>query len=404
MHILYLHQHFTTPKGITGTRSYENAKALVARGHKVTMACGSIGHGSTGLSGPFEKGKREGDVEGIHVIEYDLGYSNNDSFLKRSWTFVKYALATTRLAMQRRFDLNFATTTPLTAGIPVILARLLAGKRYVFEVRDLWPELPRAMGVIKNPLVLWALGVLEFLSYRLADRCVALSPGIADGIAERGVPRDKIAVIPNGCDLELFDVPAADTLPEGLDEARLVAIFPGTHGTANGLDAVLDAAGELKKRGRDDIAFLLVGDGREKPRLLDRRGSEGLNNVTFLPPMPKVDLVPIIRRADIGLQILSDVPAFYYGTSPNKFFDFIAAEKPVLNNYPGWLAGMIEEQDCGFAVPPNDPVAFADALEKAADDMAALKAMGERAGALAREKFNRGDLANQWVDWVTRGQ
>ncbi|NNC48682.1 MAG: glycosyltransferase family 4 protein [Sphingomonas sp.] len=404
MHILYLHQHFTTPKGITGTRSYENAKALVARGHKVTMACGSIGHGSTGLSGPFEKGKREGDVEGIHVIEYDLGYSNKDSFLKRSWTFVKYALATTRLAMQRRFDLNFATTTPLTAGIPVILARLLAGKRYVFEVRDLWPELPRAMGVIKNPLVLWALGALEFLSYRLADRCVALSPGIADGIAGRGVARDRIAVIPNGCDLEMFDVPPADSLPDGLDKAGLVAIFPGTHGTANGLDAVLDAAGELIKRGRDDIRFLLIGDGREKPRLLDRRGDEGLDNVTFLPPMPKVELVPVIRRADIGLQILSDVPAFYYGTSPNKFFDFIAAAKPVLNNYPGWLAGMIEEHDCGFTVPPNDPVAFADALEQAADDKMALKAKGERAGALARAHFDRSDLANQWVEWVIEGQ
>lgn len=400
MHILYLHQHFTTPKGITGTRSYENAKALVARGHQVTMACGSIGHGSTGLTRPFEDGKREGDVEGIHVVEFDLGYSNSDGFIKRSWTFVKYALATTRLAMQRRFDLNFATTTPLTTGIPVILARLLAGKRYVFEVRDLWPELPRAMGVIKNPIVLWALSLLEFLSYRLADRCVALSPGIADGIASRGVPRDKIAVIPNGCDLQMFDRPAATKLPSALDDAGLVAIFPGTHGRANGLGAVLDAAAELKRRGRNDIRFLLVGDGREKPRLLARKEEEALDNILFLPPMPKVDLIPVIRRADIGLQVLSNVPAFYYGTSPNKFFDFIAAGKPVLNNYPGWLAGMIEKHDCGFAVPPDDATAFADALEAAADDKESLAEKGERAAQLAREEFDRADLANQWVDWV----
>jgi glycosyltransferase involved in cell wall biosynthesis len=107
-----------------------------------------------------------------------------------------------------------------------------------------------------------------------------------------------------------------------------------------------------------------------------------------------------MRATDIGMQILANVPAFYYGTSPNKFFDYIAAGVPVLNNYPGWLADMIEREQCGYAVPPADPVAFADALIDAADKRSELPKMGKRAKALAMREFDRDKMAGQWVDWV----
>ena len=104
--------------------------------------------------------------------------------------------------------------------------------------------------------------------------------------------------------------------------------------------------------------------------------------------------------ADIGLQILADIPAFYYGTSPNKFFDYIACGLPVLNNYPGWLADIINQNGCGFAVPPDNAPAFADALEAAADDKIALKSMGIQAAKLAEREFSRKKLADKWVEWV----
>src|SRR5699024_5769242 len=103
---------------------------------------------------------------------------------------------------------------------------------------------------------------------------------------------------------------------------------------------------------------------------------------------------------DVGLQVLANVPAFYYGTSPNKFFDYIAAGLPVINNYPGWLAGMIEEHQLGFAVPPEDPTAFADALEAAAADKTALKEMGARSRQLAEQEFAREKLAGEFVEWL----
>lgn len=400
MKVFYFHQHFSTPKGAVGIRSYEMARRLVARGHQVTMVCGSYGGGETGLGLPFIGGKRRGTVEGIDIIEFDFAYSNSDGLVKRSMTFAKFALCSIGLALTERYDLVFATTTPLTAGIPGIFARWLRGKPFVFEVRDLWPELPKAMGVIRNPLVLGAMSLLEWASYRSAHRLIGLSPGIVEGIAKRGVPRERIALIPNGCDLGIFAGAVEPWRPAQIKADDLLAVFAGTHGMANGLDAVLDAAVELKQRGRDDIKLLLIGQGRLKPVLQARAQREALDSVVFHEPVNKARLAGLMASTDVGLQVLANVPAFYFGTSPNKFFDYIAAGLPVLNNYPGWLAGMIRDHQCGYAIVPENPQAFADALEQAANDREAAKKMGQRGRELAELEFDRHLLANRFVDWL----
>lgn len=374
------------------------ARQLLARGHQVTMVCGSYGGGITGLHQAFAHGRRRGTVDGIEIVEFDLSYSNADGFFKRFTTFLKFALRSVALAFTERYDVLFATTTPLTAGIPGIFSRWLRSKPFVFEVRDLWPELPRAMGVIRNPLVLWSMGILEWVSYRSAHRLIGLSPGIVEGIAARGIARERIVMVPNGCDLEIFSSIADPWRPSSVGKADLLAVFAGTHGIANGLDAVLDAAAELKRRKREDIKLMLIGQGKLKDELYERARREGLDNVVFHDPVGKAQLAGLMASTDIGMQILAHVPAFYFGTSPNKFFDYIAAGVPVLNNYPGWLADMIVQHQCGFAVPPENPVAFADALIRAANDRAALKAMGTRGRALAENEFSRRSLANRWVD------
>lgn len=400
MKVLYFHQHFTTPQGASGIRSYEMARRLVARGHQVTVVCGSSGVGRTGLDLPFENGVRRGYVDGIEVIEFNLPYSNSDGFLTRSFTFLKFAFRSVLLVFKESYDLLFATTTPLTAGIPGIFARWVRRKPFVFEVRDLWPELPKAMGVIKNPLVLWAMSVLEWASYRSANRVIGLSPGIVNGIAERGVARNKIELIPNGCDFDIFAGEVDSWRPKHVSPTDLLAVFAGTHGLANGLDAVLDAAAELKRRKRTDIKIVLIGGGKLKPSLMARAEREQLGNIIFLDPVNKTSLAGLMASADVGLQVLANVPAFYYGTSPNKFFDYISAGLPVLCNYPGWMSEMIESNSCGFAVPPEDAVGFVNALEQAADDRELLRAMGERGRLLAERDFDRRDLSDKFVDWL----
>lgn len=401
MHILYFHQHFSTPKGSTGIRSYEMAKRLIHHGHNVTMVCGTYGGGETGLDSVFTAGRREGIVDGIRIVEFDLAYSNSDGFLKRSMTFVKFALKSIGLAFTEKYDVLFATTTPLTAGIPGIFARWLRGKPFVFEVRDLWPELPKEMGVIKNPVILALMSFLEWASYRSAHRCIGLSPGIVEGIKKRGVDESKITMVPNGCDLSIFSQPSELWRPEGVKDNDLMAIFTGTHGMANGLNAVLDTAVELRKRGREDIKLVLVGQGKLKPELEKRAAELTLDNVVFHSPVNKEKLSGLMASADVGMQLLANIPAFYYGTSPNKFFDYISAGLPVINNYPGWLAGMIEQTQCGFSIQPEDPKAFADALENAADQRETLSKMGTNARQLAETQFDRSLLADKWVAWVT---
>lgn len=400
MNILYFHQHFSTPKGSSGIRSYEMAKRLIHHGHNVTMVCGTYGGGDTGLDSTFVSGKREGIVEGIRIIEFNLAYSNADGFSKRALTFAKFAFKSIRLALTERYDVLFATTTPLTAGIPGIVARWLRGKPFVFEVRDLWPELPKEMGVITNPVILGVMSALEWVSYRSAHRCIGLSPGIVEGIKRRGVAHNRVAMIPNGCDLSIFSQPNETWRPKGVSEQDMMAIFTGTHGIANGLDAVIDTALELQSRGRDDIKIVLVGQGKLKPHLEQKATDLALRNVIFHPPVNKEKLAGLMASADIGMQVLSNIPAFYFGTSPNKFFDYISAGLPVINNYPGWLAELIEDNECGFAIEPDNVIAFADALVIAADNRDRLPKMGIKARALAEEQFHRVALADKWVDWV----
>lgn len=400
MRVLYFHQHFSTPAGAAGLRSYEMARALIARGHEVTMVCGRYAGGDTGLTSEFVRGRRAGQVDGINVIEFDLPYSNEQGFVRRSMVFLDFALRSVLLALTAKYDVVFATTTPLTAAVPGVAARWLRGKRFVFEVRDLWPELPRAMGVIRNPIVLQLLDTLELVAYRSAHRLVGLAPGIVRGIASRGVSPAKIALIPNGCDLDIFNSPDAQWRPVGVDEGDLMAVFTGTHGLANGLDAVLDAAAVLKTRGRRDIKLVLIGRGSMKAALQGRAEREALTNVVFHDPVNKFRLAGLLAAADVGLQVLANVPVFYDGTSPNKFFDYIASSLPVLNNYPGWLADLIGQHGCGYAVTPDNPDAFADALEHAADNRDSLAIMGNRARALAEMRFDRRALAADFVGWL----
>jgi glycosyltransferase involved in cell wall biosynthesis len=254
------------------------------------------------------------------------------------------------------------------------------------------------MGVVKNPAALGAMEVLERLAYRSMSAGVALSPGIREGMRAKSASSKPVAMIPNGCDLDLFRPPVRgekESPPFSIPEDGLRCIFMGAHGIANGLDAVLDAASVLKARGSDHIHFLFVGDGMLKPRLQARTAREGLTNCRFYDPLPKTRLAGLLRHMDVGLMILDNVPAFYYGTSPNKFFDYIASGLPVLNNYPGWLADMIAENRCGKAVPPASPAAFADALEELAADPAGRREMGRNSRSLAERRFDRRVLADE---------
>jgi glycosyltransferase involved in cell wall biosynthesis len=147
------------------------------------------------------------------------------------------------------------------------------------------------------------------------------------------------------------------------------------------------------------VRIELIGDGKLKPQLRERAVREGLANLIFMDPMPKAALAAWLRELDVGLMVLANVPAFYYGTSPNKFFDYLACGLPVICNYPGWVADLITEHDCGIAVPPDNPAAFADALQALASNTNQRARMGKNSVELAK-RFDRETLASQFVDML----
>ncbi len=397
MKVAYIHQHFVSPKGSSGTRSYEFGQRLLRSGHQVTLICGA--NDVDALSSDLQQKINHLDSDGLPLVCINVFYSNKLGFTQRVLAFKRFADEATRVVCDLKPDIVYASSTPLTVGIPGMRAAARLRVPFVFEVRDLWPEGPIAIGVIRNPILKWYLYRLEHQIYRAASWIVALSPGMKEGVCRTGFPADRVTVIPNGSDLELFKPCPEKTLDERFgapDDFRLV--FTGAHGPANGLDAVLNAATELKRRGVKGVRFVLIGDGKSKPQLVARTAAERLDDVlTFVRPVPKLELARILPRMHVGMQILKNLPTFYYGTSPNKFFDYIASGLPVLNNYPGWLADMINTHRFGRAVPPDDPRAFVDAVLWLREHAPDLPEMGRRARALAEAEFSRDLLAQRFI-------
>ena len=401
MKILYFHQYFRTRKGSGGTRSYEFAKYLISKGHQVTVVYALSDKTSSILEGKYNKGLKRGFYEGINLIEFNLFYSNKMNFVKRSSIFIKYSFKSIKLALKEDYDLLFATSTPLTASIPGIIMKLFRSKKFVFEVRDLWPELPKEMGVIKNKGILTLMSILEWCSYRMADACIGLSPGIVKGIQKRRTRKGPVVMIPNASDTDLF-FPGKEnkTIIHGCSDLDFIAIFTGAHGIANGLDSVIEAASIIQKSGNKNIKFVFVGDGMQKSILINKSKDLGLFNCIFLDPVSKKDLLKYLNASDIGLMILANIPAFYYGTSPNKFFDYLAAGLPILVNYPGWMSEIVLKNNCGIFVEPDNANNFANQLIELSANSNRLKELSENARKVAENEFSRLKICSDFEEFL----
>lgn len=396
LRILYLHQHYSRPEGSTATRSFHNARALAAAGHAVTLACGRYQGAVTGLDGPFHDGRRRGAPDGFTVVEFDIGYANAQRLPARAAAFLRYAAAASRRATGEAWDLVVASSTPLTVAIPALLARRLRGTPFVFEIRDPWPELPRALseagGGVPAP-VLAAMGRLADAACRNAASVVALTEGMAEIAIARGADPRAVQVLPQGADLDLFGPHVAPWRPDGVPRDALLAVYAGAHGAANGLDALLDAAALLRAA---PVHLLLVGDGACKPALVARAAAEALP-VTFLDPMPKPRLAALLAGADAGLLCLAPVPEFAELSAPNKLAEGLAAGLPMVANVPGRAARLLTESGAGIAVAPGDPAALAEALLRLAQDPGARSAMGRAARRLAEDRLDARRIAASFL-------
>lgn len=393
MKILYLHQYFNTPDMPSGTRSYEMAKRLVAAGHEVEMI-------TSWRKQTNQKGWYQENIDGINVHWFPNFYSNNMSFKERIRSFMRFAYAaTTKAASFKDADIIFATSTPLTIAIPAVSASKLLKIPMVFEVRDLWPEIPIAIGALKNPLAKTLAKQLEKWAYNNSSAIIALSPGMKEGIVKTGYPSSQVAVIPNSSDNKEF-VPDPKKAKKIRDDRSWLGdspllIYTGTFGKINGVGYMVELAQELKKL-NSNIKILLVGDGAEKNLVVSRAKSAGVfeENIFYENRIPKKDIPALLSAATMASALFIDLPQMR-PNSANKFFDALASGTPVFLNYGGWMHELVNKHSCGVAGWKMSIQDVAKELNDKMNNYTWLDQAGKSARALAETEFDRDKLAGQ---------
>ena len=337
-------------------------------------------------------------IDRINVVVVGTTYSNKQSFIRRIISFLCFILFSIYAALRAKgVDAIYATSTPLTVGIPAIVLKWLKGVPFVFEVRDRWPEIPIEMGIIRNKISIKILLWLERTIYKQSAAIVALSPGMADSIRTVLKQEKTIAVIPNSSDTEFFRPNINGSMIRQQRDwgDKLVLLHFGAMGKANGLEFVIDAAERLKSN--TDIHFVLLGDGNEKASLTKRVDQSGLTNIEISSSVPKTELPAIIAACDVSIVIFADYPILQYN-SANKFFDSLSAGKPVLLNYSGWQREILEDNAAGFGCDLCNIEEFVERVLYINSHRDQLAEMGRSARRIAEEKFDRGILASQVLE------
>lgn len=399
MKITYLHQYFNTPSMSGSTRSFEMARRLVDYGHEVEII-------TTQRANADAKDWFETTEAGVKVHWLPVPYSNHMGFANRIKAFTRFALAAKARAVSTQPDLVFATSTPLTIAIPGVGAAKALDVPLVFEVRDLWPEMPVATGDLRNPLLIALANRLERYAYMNSQQVVALSPGMAAGVEKAGFPRDRISMIPNSSDIELFTNPVgepAQILPDLPDlTGKKLVVYCGTIGRVNKVGYLAEIAAQARKID-PKLVFCVIGDGAERAQTIQTASDLGVlgKNMFFFDPVKKNQVPAILAACHMSLSLFADIPAMW-SNSANKFFDTLAAGRPIGINYLGWHADLIRDNDLGVVFPYGQPENAAQLISDFLSHTSRQEQAGANALALARSQFDRDNLALQLQDVLLR--
>jgi glycosyltransferase involved in cell wall biosynthesis len=387
--ILFFYQYFTTPKGSWSTRAYEFSRRWVAAGDEVTVVTSVYDKSDLRPRGMVDRI----ELDGIDVRVINVRLSNKHGKLRRIVTFLWYALVSSWFALTVSADVVLASSGPITVGIPGLVARYLRRRPLVFEVRDLWPEGAIQLGVLKSRVAKQIARAFEGLCYRSAKAVVAASPGQAAWVSKR-CPACEVEVVPNASDNELFSraKPVVE-FPKGFRGKKL-AVYTGTLGLIDNCLQIVEAARVLGERAENDVAVLVVGDGKERAMLEEAAHESGLANIHFLGLLPKTEVAQWVRASKCMLIPVLPVP-FLDTASPNKLFDAFAAGVPVVQTTQGWIKELLDTEHCGFTVPPGEAEAMADAILRLVRDDSLRDRMGRNAKRVAVGQFDRDMLAEK---------
>lgn len=397
---IWIFNHYAVGPNSSGiTRHFDLSKELVKLGHEVTIFASSFNHQ-----------KREEQQEYTHnqfFIEktydgVDFVWIKTPAYLKNDFNRVKnmisYSFKALKLGKHRGESPDVVIGSlmhPLAAIVGYLVAKKHKSKFY-FEERDLWPQSLIDLGKVssQNPVVT-ILSKLELFLYKKADKIIVLFDKAPEYVMNRGISRDKVIYLPNGADINRYDHESVEVLPAEFEEAfnenesRFKILYTGAHGLANHLEAILDIAKIIKHK-KANIHFLFVGDGPVKEKLIQQAEQEGIDNITFLPPVPKEYIPSILKRADAGIMALKDIEVYKWGISLNKMFDYMAAGIPII-----MLSSLkdtsVSRENLG--VVSNDKHELVDHIIRLSENESEAKGMGDRGAEFVRMNHSWKQLA-----------
>ncbi|HOV74152.1 MAG TPA: glycosyltransferase family 4 protein [Candidatus Hydrogenedentes bacterium] len=403
MKILILTQYFPPEFGAAATRNSEHARFWAEAGHAVEVCTGMPNY-PAGVVHEAYRGK-------WYVREEKDGY-----VVHRAWIYATPNRAVWRRALAsltflvsglicgvckcRRPDVVIASSGPFFVGPLGWLLSVIKRAAFVFEVRDLLPQQAIDVGMIRNPLAIALLKSIEAFLYRRAKRIVAVAPASAKALADRGFDANTIVTIENGIRSDFF-VPAPrenDIRAQYGWQDRFIAMYIGAHGVSQGLFTLLEAAERLADL--EDVRFVFVGDGADKPRMVEWAKTRGLRNVEFLPLQDK-DLMPAFYAAADACFVPLRKGDYFRINIPSKIFEIMACARPVILGAEGQALDILQQAGGGIPVAPEDPEAFAEAVRRLRADPALAGSLGANGRAYVVEHFDRRRKAADYIKALT---
>jgi glycosyltransferase involved in cell wall biosynthesis len=337
------------------------------------------------------------EQDGIRILRILTYVTANEGFAKRTFNYVWYMImAILASPLVRKADIVVSTSPQFFCGMAGLFVSQIKKLPWILEIRDLWPESIVTVGAIKQRQVIRFLEWLEKMLYTKADRIISVTKAFKDHIMQKGVPEDRISVITNGADLDMYE-PLPKNNPVagefGLD-GRFVVSYIGTHGMAHSLDTVLKAAKLLEDQ--KDILFLLVGDGARRDALVQEKEKQSLNNLLMLPQQPKDKMPMFLAASDVNMVLLKKDDLFKT-VIPSKMFEAMAMERPIILGVDGESRRIIEDGKCGIPIEPENHVELAQTVMRLYRDQSYANVLGANGRKYVMANYNRDKLADFYL-------
>ena len=390
MKIVYLHQYFVTPSEAGGNRSYYLASKLASLGNEVVVITSNYQY----KNWPSIKTVQD---NGFKVVYIKNSFDSRMGKVRRIVAYTRFMFLATYISLkQRNTELVYASSTPLFIGIPALALKLRTGAFFVFELRDLWPDVPYELGYIRSKIIFKAMQFLERYFYRKSDLIVTISDGIR--VRVPSIYASKTVTYPFGSDLQSFSTSIDQNWrKEKSIDARTLIVYTGAVGWANGFDLLLDAASELLKK-NESIHLAVVGTGSALDHVSQRVEKEKLSNISLFPAVSATELNRIYASADAGLILFGSVSDTYYQTaSPNKFFDYMAAGLPFVYHFGGPLSDELQAMGIGSKVERDNKLSLVQCLLDIHYKNGPATYNREIIRAIAEERWDKGKILTDLV-------